>query len=359
MHLALDMTPAARSDATGVGRYARDLAHALIGELSAGDELSVCTRLSRWREHRQRFRHPQARNRWFHAFGGPGGRPDVFHGTDARLPERCRAALVATVHDVFSLDSEHWASPRFRARKRGHYAAIARDAERIVFDSNATQERFLEHYPETAARGRVVYLGVTPHFQPAEASRIAALRARYDLPSEYALYVGEISARKNLVNQARGLAASRTALPWVWVGRDSFGAPEIHEQVRQVPGVEPRCLGYVSDEWLPAIYSGASLLTFASHDEGFGFPALEAMACGTPAVVASGGAVAEVTGDAAMGADPQDPESIAGAIRDVVENPNLREQLAVRGLQRAARFSWQNTAREMFAVYRELVPRAS
>ena len=65
------------------------------------------------------------------------------------------------------------------------------------------------------------------------------------------------------------------------------------------------------------------------------------------------------TGDAAMGADPQDPESIAGAIRDVVENPTLREQLAVRGLQRAARFSWQNTAREMFAVYRELVPRAS
>ena len=113
MRIALDVTPAARPQATGIGWYARHLALALADALDATDELSLCTRLSRWRTRALRVRHPRARNRWFQAFWGPAGRPHVFHGTDARLPERCRAALVVTVHDGCSRASARWATSRF------------------------------------------------------------------------------------------------------------------------------------------------------------------------------------------------------------------------------------------------------
>ncbi len=358
MHIALDVTPAARPQATGIGWYARHLALALADALDATDELSLCTRLSRWRTRALRVRHPRARNRWFQAFWGPAGRPHVFHGTDARLPERCRAALVVTVHDVFSLDSQRWATPRFRARKRQRYEEIARRAQRIVFDSRATRQRFLAHFPDAEARGRVVHLGIDPSFRPAEPARVAQLRARHGLPESYALYVGEVSLRKNLPNQGRALVASGSDLPWVWVGRDSFGAPEIHAQTRQLPGLRVLRPGYLPAEELPALYSGATLLTFVSHDEGFGLPALEAMACGTPAVVADRGALPEITGDAALRADPDDPASIAAAIRRITRDGEVRERLRKRGLERARQFSWEKTADEMLAVYRELVPDA-
>jgi glycosyltransferase involved in cell wall biosynthesis len=116
--------------------------------------------------------------------------------------------------------------------------------------------------------------------------------------------------------------------------------------------------GYLPADDLPALYSGATLLTFVSHDEGFGLPALEAMACGTPVVVADRGALPEITGDAALRADPEDPESIAAAIGRITRDAEVRERLRKRGLERARQFSWKKTADEMIAVYRELVPDA-
>ena len=102
-----------------------------------------------------------------------------------------------------------------------------------------------------------------------------------------------------------------------------------------------------------SVGSGATFLTFVSHDEGFGLPALEAMACGTPAVVADRGALPEVTGDAALHADPSDPHSIAEAIARLADDGDLRERLRERGIERARRFSWKKTAEETRSVYRE------
>ena len=358
MHIALDVTPAARLRRTGIGWYARHLALALADALEPDDDFSLCTRLSRWRARSQRVRHPRARDRWFQAPWGPAGHPHVFHGTDARLPERCRARLVVTVHDVFSLESERWASPRFRARKRQHYQEIADRADRILFDSRTTRERFLAHFPGAEKRGRVVPLGVTPDFRPADPATVARVRALHGLPERYALFVGEVSERKNLPQQGQALRDSDCGLPWVWVGRDSFGATEIHHRVQQLPGLRVLQPGYLPAEDLPAVYSGATLLTFASYDEGFGLPALEAMACGTPAVVSHRGALAELTADAALHVDPEDSAAIAAAIRRIAGDGEEREQLAKRGLERARHFSWEKTARESLAVYRELAPEA-
>ncbi|MGE4651353.1 MAG: glycosyltransferase family 1 protein, partial [Myxococcota bacterium] len=151
----------------------------------------------------------------------------------------------------------------------------------------------------------------------------------------------------------QALLASGSGLPWVWVCRDGFGGPAIQSEIQRLRGLQVLRPGYLPAEDLPALYSGATFLTFVSHDEGFGLPALEAMACGTPAVVADRGALPEVTGDAALHADPSDPHSIAEAIARLADDGDLRERLRERGIERARRFSWKKTAEETRSVYRE------
>jgi alpha-1,3-rhamnosyl/mannosyltransferase len=354
LRIALDVTPAVKPHRTGVGWYALQLAHALAAQIGADDTLLLCTRISRWRnrQHRPTCAGSGVRRRWFQAPFGPRGAPHVFHGTDARLPERCRAALVVSVHDVFSLESERYAQAKFRARKRAQYADIARRASRIIFSSAATQRAYLEHFPVARARSGVVHLGVDPHFVPASKERLTQTRRRLGLPDQYALYVGEISMRKNLPTQARGLALSGVDLPWVWVGADSYGAEPILEEVRAVKPLRLLRPGYLAAEDLPAVYSGATLLTFATSTEGFGLPALEAMACGTPAVVADRGSLPEITGDCALTVDPDSAEAIGAAIRRLAHDDALRGDLRQRGLGWVRRFTWERTARETIEVYR-------
>jgi glycosyltransferase involved in cell wall biosynthesis len=354
VRIALDLTPAVKPRRTGVGWYAAQLAHALAERIAPEDTLLLCTRMSRWRNrrHRPACAGPRVRQRWFQAPFGPRGAPDVFHGTDARLPERCRAALVATVHDVFSLECERYAPAQFRERKRVQYADIAGRAARILFDSAATQRTYLEHFPIAPGRGAVVPLGVDPRFAPVSSETLAEARRRLGLPEQYALYVGEISVRKNLPTQARGLALSGTDLPWVWVGADSYGAGPILEEVRTIEGLRVLRSGYLATEDLPAVYSGAALLTFATFSEGFGLPALEAMACGTPALVANRGSLPEITGGCALPVDPESAEAIGAAIRRLAHDESLRRELRQRGLDWVRPFTWERTALETLAAYR-------
>jgi glycosyltransferase involved in cell wall biosynthesis len=355
VRIAIDVTPCARPRRTGIGWYAAHLAQALADQIGADDSLLLCTRLSRWRD---RDRRPpctgrRVRRRWFQAPFGPRGAPDVFHGTDARLPERANAALVATVHDVFSLECDRFATPRFREHKRAHYADIARRAARIIFPSDATRRAYLEHFPSARERSAVVHEGVDRRFAPAASDALDAARRRLGLPERYALYVGEISVRKNLPTQASGLAHSGTDLPWVWVGADSFGAESILAAVAAVEGIRVLRPGYLAADDLPAVYSGATLLTFATLGEGFGLPALEAMACGTPVIAADRGALPEITGGCALEVDPESPRAIGAAIRRLVRDDDLRRELGQRGRERAHAFSWERTARATLAVYRD------
>jgi glycosyltransferase involved in cell wall biosynthesis len=354
VRIALDLTPAVKPRRTGIGWYTTQLARALAARIGPEDRLLLCTRASRWRyrRHRPACAGPRVRQRWFQAPFGPRGTPDVFHGTDARLPERCRAALVATVHDVFSLECERYAPAQFRARKRARYADIAQRASRIIFDSAATQRAYLEYFPIAGERSAVVHLGVDPLFAPAASETLAETRRRLGLPEQYVLYVGEISVRKNLPTQARGLALSGTDLPWVWVGADSYGAGPILEEVRAVKKLRLLRPGYLAAEDLPAVYSGAVLLTFATCSEGFGLPALEAMACGTPALVADRGSLPEITGGCALAVDPESAEAIGAAIRRLAQDESLRRELRQRGLDWVRPFTWERTARETLACYR-------
>jgi glycosyltransferase involved in cell wall biosynthesis len=122
-----------------------------------------------------------------------------------------------------------------------------------------------------------------------------------------------------------------------------------------MPGIDLRRLGYVPFDDLPALYGAARCLSFSTFHEGFGLPALEAMACGTPVVVSNSGSLPEVTGGYGLEVDPDDPEEIGAALRRLWDDDVLHDELRERGLKHAEAFTWERTARQHLAVYRQAV----
>ncbi|OGO50734.1 MAG: hypothetical protein A2148_01680 [Chloroflexi bacterium RBG_16_68_14] len=201
-----------------------------------------------------------------------------------------------------------------------------------------------------------------PQFVPVEDEEaLGRVRRKYRLPGRYLLSVGSLEPGKNRAGLVRAYAQLRSEgvdCPLVVAGQPAWRFEDELALVRQLGLDEQvRFLGYVPDDDLPALYSGAELLAFPSLYEGFGLPVLEAMACGTPVVTANVSATAEVAADAAMLVDPRDVAALAQAMGLLLSDETLRAELRARGLERAKQFSWQRTARETLCVYQQVATR--
>ena len=271
------------------------------------------------------------------------GRVDIAHATTV-IPCPTDAKLVVTVHDLaFLHEPDHFTAHGVKVFNRS-LELVRRRADLVLCSSQATMD-------DCAAAGigadrlRLVPLGV--EIERASAADIAAVRAAYHLPDEYLLFVGTVEPRKNL----RGLVAALDDLApgttLVVAGADGWGDT----------GVEPdprvRFLGFVPAEHLAGLYAGATVFCYPSEREGYGLPVLEAMAQGTPVVTSRGTATEETAGSAAVLVDPFDHADIA---RGIDEARRRRTELAAKGLARAQRRSWADTADLTAAAYRELCP---
>ncbi len=330
-----------------------------LGAVDRTDSFLLCYRLSRLRRARwfHRVRRPNFRHRLFQEGLTPFLQRglDVFHGPDARIPRLGKVPLVATVHDVFSMDSDQWADEGFREKKRRIYADLAARARFLLFVSSHSRDRFLGHIPVEAARVRVVPEGVAADFGRVDAGEAAAVRARLGVPAEYLLFVGQIAARKNAVRVLEAVARlPASAPPIVLAGPRKHGHEEVLEAYHHLGlGTRALFLGHVPEEALAPLYAGARALVFPSIDEGFGLPVLEAFACGTPVLASTAGALPETAGGAALLVDPASVDAIADGIRRLLEDGALRRDLAAKGRARAAAMTWEETARRTLAVYRE------
>jgi glycosyltransferase involved in cell wall biosynthesis len=186
---------------------------------------------------------------------------------------------------------------------------------------------------------------------------------RYELPPGYLLFVGTLEPRKNVPGLLSAyrllLDQGVTEAPLVLIGGRGWLYEKIFRQVEALTLEEQVAfLHGVPDADLPALYNGAAVLVTPSFYEGFGLPALEAMACGTPVVVSDRGSLPEVVGPAGMLVDPEAPESIAAGLAAVLDDPEGQRQLERAGLAQAATFSWERTARETLAVYRKVAGRS-
>ncbi|HEX2500115.1 MAG TPA: glycosyltransferase family 1 protein [Methylomirabilota bacterium] len=282
---------------------------------------------------------------------------DVFHGvTGFELPGRGPWALVTTVHDLVPFRRPDLVPPRHRWAVRCLLGGALRRARRVIAVSETTRQELLARYRLPPARVVVVPEAAAPHFAPPAPPALEAARARYRLGRPYVLFVGVLEPKKNLGVLLEAVARLRRTAAWgetelVVVGAPGWGPdPAARAHVLGLDGAV-RFVGPAPDADLPALYGGALAFAFPSLWEGFGLPALEAMAAGTPVVASNRGALPEVTGGAALLVDPA-PRAFAEALERLLTEPALRERLRLAGRARAAEFSWTRTARETLAVYR-------
>jgi glycosyltransferase involved in cell wall biosynthesis len=282
---------------------------------------------------------------------------DVWHGPHYTMPVRVPTPAVVTVHDLTFFDHPEWHERSKVAFFRRAIRASARRAAVVVCVSETTAARLRQVAPP---RGRVVVIhhGVdTERFRPADGARAVDDRARLKplgVEPPYLAFVGTIEPRKNLpalVDAFARVAGEYPHLRLVLAGRPGWGADAVERAVA-ASGVADRVVrpGYVPDDALPALLRQAEAVAYPSHEEGFGLPPLEAMACGTPVLTTADVATAGLARDAVATAGPG-VEALADGIRRVLE-PDEAARLRTAGSALVGRFSWSGAAAAHVGAYR-------
>jgi len=295
---------------------------------------------------------------------------DVFHMSDWSHPPLRRARMVATVHDLGPVEHPEWYAPQVVRHFRAVHRSVADRADAVIAVSAATREAFIRCMGAAPGRVHVVHSGISADFAPVPSDAAWEVADTYGLQGPFVLYVGSRERRKNLVGLVHAYARVAERRPDVSLvlvgarpqvearrvqGAQAWSGTEIEDAIAS-SGIadKVRILGMVPRSHLPALYSAASLFAFPTLYEGFGFPGLEAIACGTPVVATDRSAVPEVLGDAAVLADPTDPGAFGGAMLRILDDDGLVAELRTKGLERARMFTWERTARETLEVYRRV-----
>jgi glycosyltransferase involved in cell wall biosynthesis len=286
---------------------------------------------------------------------------DVVHSPAFLMPlYRGRSRHLLSVHDMTFFSHRRHHSPLHRsAAFRQAVAASIRRADLRIVPSRATRDDLVACMPAVARQKiRVVPYGIGPEFRPHTAAEVAPVLRRLGIPIPYVLHLGTIEPRKNLgrlVESYRRLVVDGAAEHLVLAGRLGWDQGALLAELER-PELRGRVhlTGHLPVHDVPPVHAGAALFVSPSLGEGFGFPPLEAMACGVPVVASRAAALAENLGDAAMLVDPTDTEAFAEAMRSALRDRDRRVALAERGLERARAFPWEATARGTLACYHEL-----
>ena len=258
---------------------------------------------------------------------------------------------VVTIHDLAPLDHPEWYQPAFVAWYRMLMPGLAQRAVHIITQSNFSKKRVLARLGVPAVKVTVIPEGVDlAIFRPAPQQVTSKVLSRLGISSPYLLAVGALPGRKNL---ERLLEAWKMILPiypemtLAVVG--SRGRVFLVKTELEV-SKRVRWLGYLEDRDLAALYSGALALLYPSLYEGFGLCLLEAMACGTPVLCSTAGALPEVAGEAALQINCRDTPALAAGLHRLIADPSLRADLRLKGLERAQEFRWEQTAQLVWSV---------
>jgi glycosyltransferase involved in cell wall biosynthesis len=332
----IDARAAARPELGGVERWARELA-ARLPTLRPGGYVVAAPR--------PRLTH-RAGHAWEQAVLPVRAARAPALLCPANLAPIAAANVVLVLHDAAALRHPGWYSPLYAAYQRSLLPRLARRARRVITVSDFSRDELAELLSLPPERVTVVAGGVDPRFAVAggDGTAAATARAALGLTRPYVLCVASHTARKNLaalVPAARALAAEGVEVVVAGGHRPQF-APEAG-----LDGL--RLLGAVDDRLLPGLYAGAEAFALPSLYEGFGLPVLEAMAAGTPVVAAATSALPGTCGGAAR-LVPPDGEAFAAALTALLGDPAERARLRAAGRERAARFTWERTAREVDAV---------
>jgi len=242
-----------------------------------------------------------------------------------------------TVHDLSPLEHPEWFRTSFAAWYRLCLPSLAKRVQKIFTPSEFVRQKIIKRFG--VKNVTVTPNGVNPCiFHP------DAQQTRFDLPQRYVLFVGSLQPRKNLHLLLQVWNEIRNDFREMWlmivgVSGNVFRRVDLSNDMERV-----RYLGYVEDETLAGLYTRATLFVLPSEEEGFGLPALEAMASGTPVIISDAGALPEVAGDAALRFCLSNPNGLSNVMKECLSSERLRWSMKEKGLARAKAFSWQGTA---------------
>jgi glycosyltransferase involved in cell wall biosynthesis len=286
---------------------------------------------------------------------------DVYHATDFIPPRKLRPRrTVISIHDLNFLHYPQFLTGDSRRYYNGQINRAAAEADHILTISESSKRDIVQLLNVPPEKVTVHTLAADESFQPLPASEVDRLLAPLDLPNEYFLFVGTFEPRKNLIGllDAYSLLRLQTVEPppLVLAGNRGWLFDEIFARV-DILGLKKHVLWRenISPQALPALYNRAFALVMPSFYEGFGLPALEAMACGTLPIVSDRSSLPEVVGDVGLQVNPDDPQALASALYRALVDVEWRAAQRTAGLARSREFTWERAARIALSVYKAVV----
>lgn len=280
---------------------------------------------------------------------------DLYHALAFVAPVWLNTPMVVTVYDLSFLHYPQVLTPMRRLYLRLFTRLTCRRARRVIAISHSTARDVVESLGIPADKVDVAAPGYNPDtFRPLPPQDIAAFRHKKNLPERFLLFVGTLEPRKNLPTllQAYARLPESVRVPLLLGGGKGWQYEDIFATIERLNLSDSvHWLDYLAAEELPLWYNSAEVFVFPSVFEGFGLPVLEAMACGTPVIVANTSSLPEVAGSAGFAISPHDVEAWADALHTALTDSDWRAQARQQGFAEARRYSWQSTAEETVRSY--------
>ena len=282
----------------------------------------------------------------------------VFHSPHYTLPFGLASRSVVTIHDLIHIRFPQYFDPLKRSYAHAMFFHAVKKATQILVDSEFTKLDILKSFRVEEKKIEVIHLGVGSEFKPLKSpKKIDEFRKRFQLDGPFILFVGNAMPHKGLDQLLRAFSLLRNKDMILVVAGGRLGDDGSLAGLIKALGIGDRIkeLGRITTGDLVLAYNAAELLVLPSLYEGFGFPAIEAMACRTPVVASNGGALPEIVADAALIFERGNAGELKDSIEQVLGNSRLRKSLISKGSENIRRFSWKETARKTLKVYERLM----
>lgn len=285
---------------------------------------------------------------------------DLFERT---LPFKHPFPTLVTVYDVTPLIFPEHYPPGIRGSINNHWQKLAiKGVHGVITISQSAKEDIVKYLNIDPEKVYPIHLSASNKFKPIkDTTEIEQVKQKYKLPKQYAVYVGNVNWNKNLLNLTQ--ASLDAGVDLVLIGKsfevkDNLDHPELesYKEFLRLYGQSKNIhiLGYIQEEELVILMNGAKLMLFPSFAEGFGLPILEAQSCGIPVITSNISSMPEVAGDSALLVDPYSVESISKAIKEILNNKKISDNLIEKGFENIKQFSWEKTAAETVKVYEKI-----